>query len=295
MNGGKMPQGFTIVETLIFLAISGALLLTAMLLISGKQNQTEFTQAIHDTDSQLQDIITHVSRGYYASTSNLFTCQDNGTPLNPPTFSPGVNDRGSNSGCTFIGEVIQFSPNGDRTKYLVFPIVGKQFLKVSGGVRNTKDLTESVPRAIYPIAGVNAPDASQSFTFPYGLTVKKVSYDNGSGYVSVGSTGIFSSFVGYDTSFNLNSGAQSLDLIIPPSTTLNDSPYNTAVTISNMKNTNGGFSNVILNPSKGAYVCLQSGGTKQYGVINFGNTGGQISTKLTIYDKLSSVPANVCV
>src|SRR5438477_181949 len=114
MRGGRGPQGYTIVEVMIFLAVSSALLLSAMALISAQQRKTRFSQGSKDMVSQLQDIVNIISTGYYIN-SNNYKCSDsgNGDSSGYPTVSSSTaNNKGANYGCTFIGHVFQFSPDG---------------------------------------------------------------------------------------------------------------------------------------------------------------------------------------
>src|SRR5438874_1617208 len=85
--------GFTIVEVMIVLAITGLLFLSAAALISGKQNQAAFDQAIQQLQSQIQQTMNEVSVGYYPN-RNDFVCVAGGTG---PLLSSGSNQQGTNN------------------------------------------------------------------------------------------------------------------------------------------------------------------------------------------------------
>src|SRR5579863_8935858 len=106
MFGGKQPQGFTIIEVIIFLGVSGLLFLSVLGLINNEQNKTEFFQGIHEFFSEMQDLSNNVQIGYYTN-SNDFSCSVSGAGA--PVMSSGPNSQGANYGCTFIGRVIQFA------------------------------------------------------------------------------------------------------------------------------------------------------------------------------------------
>lgn len=53
MKRGNIPFGFTIIETMIFLAVSGALLASSLLLVSGSQNKSQFNNAVRDLNRKL--------------------------------------------------------------------------------------------------------------------------------------------------------------------------------------------------------------------------------------------------
>lgn len=103
-------SGYTIVEVLIFLAVSGALLASAMLLLNGQQRRTEFSAKVREFDSKLQSIINNVASGYYNNTG-MTTCTVSGGVITVTTTSGSV---GSNSDCTFIGQYVSLPATNDR-------------------------------------------------------------------------------------------------------------------------------------------------------------------------------------
>ena len=105
MRGSHKASGFTIIETLIVLTVSGALFVSATYFLSGDQDRTEFTQSIQAVQSQIQQVINEVESGSYANTNN-FTCS--GTASGPSLTTSGTDAQGSNTGCIFLGKVIQF-------------------------------------------------------------------------------------------------------------------------------------------------------------------------------------------
>src|SRR5690242_5295921 len=100
-------DGFTIVETLIVLAVTGALFLVAVLAVGGKQNETEFQQGINDANSSVQQLINQVQSGNYQAANNL-SC-DGGTGSVQITASgSSTNSEGTSHDCVFEGKVVQF-------------------------------------------------------------------------------------------------------------------------------------------------------------------------------------------
>ena len=76
MKQGGYPKGtggFTIVETLIVLAVSGLLLISAIVMISGRTNKTQFTTAANDLKQSLEQVINEISSGYFPNANN-FQC-----------------------------------------------------------------------------------------------------------------------------------------------------------------------------------------------------------------------------
>ncbi len=194
--GGSQPQGFTIIEVMIFLAVSGLIFVSALTLMSGKQNRTEFSTGIDQLTSKLQSILGNVANGYYATGMQNFSCTANPSSNTKPTLSQAVvNDRGTNKGCIFLGEVLQFDPqinNPDGQYYISYPVVGNEF--VVGATSPPPDVTtlaEAQPLAVAPAATGGSLDTydsnvdeSQKFLLPYGLTISSMCYFNDANHSS---------------------------------------------------------------------------------------------------------------
>ena len=101
----KVAGGFTIVEVMVVLAVSGAMLFTAAALIDGRQAKTEFTTGIDDEQQQLQEIIGEAASGYYPN-GHDFKCTSPGNQ--PVSFLSGSQQQGTNAGCIFLGKLVQF-------------------------------------------------------------------------------------------------------------------------------------------------------------------------------------------
>lgn len=161
-------DGFTIVETLIVLAVTGALLFSVAVLMNGKQNKSQFTRGINDLQQQLQQIINETASGQYPDTGN-FKCQ-NGYP-SYPSISSGSQAQGTNAGCLFLGKAIQFGTN-DPSQIGIYTLVGNQYTTTSKPVE--KLLTEAKPRAIYPANATEGGIPTNIYTtvqMEYGLRV----------------------------------------------------------------------------------------------------------------------------
>src|SRR5690349_7237200 len=122
MKTGLGSQAYTIVEVMIVLAVSAMLLVGALALIGSQSQKTQFTQAINDIRTQMNDIINNVSTGYYANTNN-FSC----TPTlgGGPNIVPAAsNTQGGNGGCAYIGRAVQFNPGANLKQFTMYNLVG---------------------------------------------------------------------------------------------------------------------------------------------------------------------------
>ncbi len=134
MSGVKVPGGFTIVETMIFLAVSGVLLVVALNITNGKQAQVELTQDARDLETSINSVIGDVSKSYFPSKNNLI-CKINA--FGDPQPQPGSNTQGTNQDCIFLGKVIQFSAN--RNSMRVITVVGLRQNSMNQDVTNFTD------------------------------------------------------------------------------------------------------------------------------------------------------------
>jgi type II secretory pathway pseudopilin PulG len=132
----KRPQsGYTIIEVMIFLLVSTALLGSVITMISGRQERVRFTQSVENVERRLQDILNDVSTGYYPTTGN-FSCQGNSTT--GLTFGTTHIEQGANRDCVFLGKAIWFGSSGS-TSYGAYTMVG---------LRNAANLTQANARLL---------------------------------------------------------------------------------------------------------------------------------------------------
>lgn len=103
----KNNTGFTIVETLIALSVSGVLFISVAALISGQVSRNQAKQAADTIEIFTRDVLNDVSTGYYPETGDNFGCTDTGASA-PNVSSGGSTTRGANATCVFAGKKITF-------------------------------------------------------------------------------------------------------------------------------------------------------------------------------------------
>jgi type II secretory pathway pseudopilin PulG len=165
MGGLKKPQGYTIVEVMIFLAISGVMFMMAISFISGKQTKAQFREGAISLSSDVQSVINDVSNGIFPSTTNLKCTK--GSP--PSITTAGSGEQGSNEGCIFLGKVIQFNALGAPENFNIYTIAGNQFSPGGDASKLSVNFAEA-----HPIAVANTPDLTVSRTTNWGLQVTKI-------------------------------------------------------------------------------------------------------------------------
>lgn len=270
MSGGRVqPQGYTIVEVMIFLAVTGTLFIFTVLLMGGQQRRTEFAQSVREFETRVQDIINDVSTGYYSKAIN-FTCQKPGGN-GPPVLSAnaGADSLGSNEECIFIGRALQFT---DTETYYVHSLIG---LKQPGGItnRDVQDLTEARPTSLYSDSNGNLIDGTEDEKMPRGLLVRAVRYESAP---AVSTLAFFDTFTSYDGSGNLVSG-KGIDVLpikdTTPTTTVAGAVAEIQDVITYVDE---------VNPSGGVIICLQGSGTSQFATLTIGRNNQPSSTELLI-------------
>lgn len=270
MRKGWHAPGYTIVEVLIFLAVSSTLLISGMSLVQGQQRKAEFNQAIRDTEQQIQDVINNVRSGFYPS-QGTFTCTAvAGSPVRTHINSSDT-PVGQNKDCVYLGRVIQFNTTAaDKSNFSVYSIAGlREYTKGPAAVTS---IQRADPKHIA--------DLTETRTFKYGLETVRVKY---SGDADLGSVGFLTEPGKTDGSGNPMSGIQAVRLV-PIEGTNGNTGSSTPTALDNPGNY------ATQDPSSGVTVCLQSGGTNQYGIITIGGTAGQLTTKLEIKNLTPTPP-----
>ncbi|CAN5386820.1 hypothetical protein BH09PAT4_BH09PAT4_08300 [soil metagenome] len=253
-------SGFTIMETMIVLAVTAGLFVLIAATLGGRQRSNEFTQAINDVRTVIQQAITETQSGFYANKGD-FTCTRVGMSAN---ISGSANTQGKNKDCVFLGKVIQFGIAGtDPEEARVYPIVG---------LRTATSFVAAAPTPVYRSGVVNE---STDFKLKYGLkTVKMVS-----GGSQIGAFGVLSSI---DSSNPGKSGDQQFSVYGVRGTNITSDSNDQAAQHIQSAFASGSYD---INPSGGVKVCFESGGTPQYGLVTVGDNGGQLSVDLKIIDK----------
>lgn len=275
MKGGKKAQGFTIMETLIVLAVTSTLFVIIAATLSGRQQRTQFEQAINDIRAEIQQVINDVGTGFYPSTNN-FSCSAGAFG---PTLGAGSTTQGENTGCIFLGKAMQFSAGGNENAYNIIPIAGLQRTNTGTEVST---YAEASPRAISPSTSDGSiPDLAVKKKLQYGLEAYSMTY--GTTNIPIGSFVVANSLATYSTG-TLTSGSGQLNIIPITASSLGSTQ---AVTAQNINTT---MHTAPVNPAGGIKICFASAGSNQSGLVTIGPTSaGQLSVVLSIKANTSCI------
>jgi type II secretory pathway pseudopilin PulG len=262
MKGGKKPRGFTVIETLLVLAVSGGLFVVVAITLSGRQARTQFTQSVQEVQSQIQQVINDVGSGFYPSNST-FSCS---ATLTGPSISSGSTEQGGNGGCIFLGKAIQFGVNGtDPEQFKVITIAGLQRTPAGDEVTT---YAEAHPKAV--ASGVDLTDTKNLL---YGLTAGSMRY--GASSTDVGTVAFVNSLASY-SSGSIVSGSQQVKVIPISGSALGQTQAQAAGKIDD------NLASSTVDPSGGIKICFVSGTTDQSGLVTIGSNGRQLSVTLDI-------------
>jgi len=271
-------RGFTIIEVMIVLAVSGLILASAAALFSGRQNKTEFAVAANQFQTEIQAIINDAGDGYNptGSTQYEYNFQCSGNTSAPPTFNSDSSHprQGSNGplsssspiGCIFLGKVMDFGIGSPKSSQInVYSIVGDQdepntSIPAEGILdsdpillANTSAGQQDLPQAIHDYLEYGTYIKCIQASYSVSTAFNPLTCDSTHSLISVAFT--------INSSATTTSGSVSASSIVP----LNEG-YNLATqptdTISQVAAINTALTTIpatSVNPAGGVYICLTDG------------------------------------
>jgi len=196
----KRTSGFTIVELVTVLAITGVLFIGVVALVQTQNARSQFAQGISDLENNINKIVTDLHSGV-----DQTALKDNCT-ASPPSFpqlTSGGNGIGANGGCLFLGKALQVNPGtGSNNVIYVYTVIGNRQKIVNGVLVPISIFTDAMPDV-----GFHAGDSATttSYFIPYGLTVKSSTY-----FLSSGSTSHGQNLVGFYNSLDSSGNSAQL-------------------------------------------------------------------------------------
>jgi hypothetical protein len=212
----RVPLGYTIIEVIIFLAISTAILLTTIGFISGSEGHNRFSQSMRDTQSKIQDIINDIPTGVSGASVNVDAHCKFTAGLAQIDDGPAPNNGGpfNTSNCVFLGKAIQFTDKNwpDQAapgKIYFYSVFGTRSTTTAlGDIKEVSNLDEANVFAAVGNGGCNTCSGTKDFTEVYNIPgnsrVKSILNSSG-----VGGGGSFSHLAGFYLSFNQLFGTES--------------------------------------------------------------------------------------
>lgn len=273
MKRWSVTGGYTLVEVLIVLAISGAMLIAAITLFNGKEARTQFSLAMNDLDSKIQEVINGTASGFIPDNGQPIRCRINGNNLQ--LQSGNADDiAGTRKDCILVAKLIQFQPPApDQERVKIFTVVGKRTTDATGA--QLVDTLDDADLHIVAPTGPSLPDMTETYSLKWGMKISKV-VETGTA-TQQHAVGFFNSF-GPDTSgTNPVSGSTNMFAsTVPIGANAN---YNVvSANIRTMTDTSVTF------PANGVTICLD-GNNGQYGRLVIGGNNSDLSTHVIHDDR----------
>ncbi len=286
MQGDNNCSGYTIVEVMIYLAVTGVLFVIAFTTIGGRQAQASFTQSIRTFQSRITNNLNDVSTGFYPNTNNL-NCSLNGAVMGSKvSFISGVSTPGTNIDCTFIGKVLQF--NNNSSTFNLITVVGTRLDSNGNEVSN---LVDSHPLAAVKNSVSPPVDLTVADTLDSGVRITDlITLSSGVIIHNRGAVGFFTSFPQSNSSSV--SGSLNTNVVYIPGTTLTSGLANTVAHVNLLDTSIPLDSSFSLNPV--IVICLEdgnTGGNNRTAALIINNGGRSNTVELHIGDEASAVSA----
>lgn len=294
MESGQQT-GYTIVEAMIFIAVSSLLFVSAMTAIGGRQQQVQFTQAVRGFDSQLKDIINDVTTGFFPGFSTVKCTITPGASaatrplLEEPAIDETV-DQGTSSTCIFVGKALQFGPEIDgvvrNDKLLLHTIVGRS---TDDRGENVQGIEDANPIAVAPEAENDELDDptrnyTQEITLDWGLRVNRVVVASGVSAGEYGTLGLFNTFA--DTqSFDPVAQSQVLDFAPIPTSVIGQTSFQSVELLNRLTEGDSPIADEIaitdMNPAGGVVLCLSDPDGNREAAITLSSDNRRLATTVT--------------
>lgn len=279
----KRPSaGYTILESLIFLAVSGVLFALIVPTFIGRQDNVRFSESVRDLDNKIQDVINDVSTGYFPS-SDIKCYVDNTN--NIKIEANGGTQQGTRKDCVFLGKVIAANgSSANRDLIDTLTVVGKR--QVNG--HNSQTIAEATPTAVAPDTNDAAiPNLTETYQTKWGLKVNKITVVNSSTPINMSAFAVMSKLSG-------NTSGGQVDIVPMGGTTFTESRQQLATDIKSYGLVNGWDASNVNRPG-GILMCLTDASDKRQAAILIGGRAGIAKTEV-IFDtpNIDGLGSGIC-
>jgi hypothetical protein len=252
---------------MIVMAITGALFVSAVYMLSGKQQRTQFQQGINDLNSQIQTTINEVQSGFFPPLPANYQCTTQQDIDGPPFIITPITDTnnsgtGANRNCLFLGKVMQFGePSQGNTSVLTYTVIGRRFRVPYNGGAPAVDMTQAHPTAVL------SPDLTTQYSLKWGVEITKVLSAAGP---SAGSNaiGFYNGLGEFSNSWDTLSNTQGVYATVIDGVTAG----------SDKANTNSSIKSQVTQDFSGQVIICVQGGQDQKGQVIIGSNNNALTT-----------------
>lgn len=183
-------RGYTIVEIMVVLAISGIIFISGFALFNGQGAETNFNQAMSDLSSKLSTEAKSVSASQFYGAQG-YDCKASGSPPRATLSASGGSSGAANQDCLSIGKAFE-AITGSRDIFIYNVLGNRLFYSGATSLGPASSLAEANPT----IATVDGADLTTDYKLAGGVKIISSQITNLAGTQSS------SSLVGYYLDFN---------------------------------------------------------------------------------------------
>jgi len=164
--GSNNQSGFTIVEVMLFLALTGLLFLIGFFGTGTQLRDTRFTDSVRSLHSFLQKQYSETAAGANGRVNGSQCTADVGNAASQPTFAAtGGATAGSADNCVLLGKLVKFNPNSSTVN--VYSVVGRRLDMTALTGTDVTDIANSRPAL--------SPQTAESYTIQWATQFRQPS------------------------------------------------------------------------------------------------------------------------
>ena len=162
-------QGFTIIEVMIFIAVSGVIFMFGISNMLNTQSRDQFTVSLNTVKNELQSYLNNSSNGNYQLPSS-YQCVNGGSRLQ--IIPKAGNLPNNSSSCSYLGSGLLFLKNTSQLDQIdILPIFGYTFGN-GGSFQQNQPNSTSLAQSL-PITDSNL---IHTYFIPGSIKIESISY-----------------------------------------------------------------------------------------------------------------------
>lgn len=257
--------GYTIIEVMIVLAVSGVLFTAAITLFQGKNGRTQFSQAMRDADSKIQSVVSDVNSDAFPG-SGQYDCT--ASPGKRPVLKAAIgpsDTTGTNGDCIYLGKALEADTNNAGGAIKIYTILSSRLDATSAAVTTFPQATPEPIMGPPPLV-----DLTEIYTLLSGVTITQAGISTTINPPPVGSE---TDMVGYYNSLGgLAQNGQSL-------TSFGYSGFDSQT--GNVQNTlSTQINSLTVTPIQAWYLCFASATSNEFARIIVRSSPSGVTTSL---------------
>lgn len=182
--------GYTVIEVLIVLGISGLIFVSGMVLLAGQSNEAAFTHSVQDINSEINFRIRETATNQFFN-SQGYQCGVSGSPPRA-TLSASGSSTGGNEDCIVIGTAMDAIP-GTSDIYF-YKVLGNRQVYGSGNVPS--GAAASLDEANPTVASAACCDLTFKYKLASDVRIVSSTATTGGGNLSTNLVGFYIDFSG---------------------------------------------------------------------------------------------------